>query len=77
MQDLIDWLGDFGEVEVEELAGVEEHMQFKLPRVLAAKSPARSKKKGAVVSVPAIQQLRVGAYILRMKLQRVEKYRWC
>ena len=74
-QDLIDWLGDFGEVEVEELAGVEEHMQFKLPRVLAAQSPARSKKRGIkVVSVPAIQQLRVGAYILRMKLQRVEKY---
>jgi 4-hydroxy-3-methylbut-2-en-1-yl diphosphate reductase len=35
VQDLIDRLGDFGEVEVEELAGVEEHMQFKLPRVLA------------------------------------------
>jgi 4-hydroxy-3-methylbut-2-enyl diphosphate reductase len=35
VQDLIDRLGDFGTVVVEELAGVEEHMQFKLPRVLA------------------------------------------
>ena len=35
MQDLIDRLGDFGSVIVEELAGVEEHMQFKLPRELA------------------------------------------
>ena len=36
VQDLIDRLGDFGPVAVEELAGVEEHMQFKLPRELAA-----------------------------------------
>jgi 4-hydroxy-3-methylbut-2-enyl diphosphate reductase len=35
VQDLIDRLGDFGPVVVEELAGVEEHMQFKLPRELA------------------------------------------
>lgn len=35
VQDLIDRLGDFGSVIVEELAGVEEHMQFKLPRELA------------------------------------------
>ncbi len=35
VQDLIDRLGDFGSVVVEELAGVEEHMQFKLPRELA------------------------------------------
>lgn len=36
VQDLIDRLGDFGTVCVEELAGVEEHMQFKLPRELTA-----------------------------------------
>jgi 4-hydroxy-3-methylbut-2-en-1-yl diphosphate reductase len=36
VQDLIDRLGDFGSVVVEELAGAEEHMQFKLPRELAA-----------------------------------------
>lgn len=36
VQDLIDRLGDFGRVQVEELAGVEEHMQFKLPRELTA-----------------------------------------
>jgi 4-hydroxy-3-methylbut-2-enyl diphosphate reductase len=36
VQDLIDRLGDFGKVMVEELAGVEEHMQFKLPRELTA-----------------------------------------
>jgi 4-hydroxy-3-methylbut-2-en-1-yl diphosphate reductase len=35
VQDLIDKLSDFGSVVVEELAGVEEHMQFKLPRELA------------------------------------------
>lgn len=35
VQDLIDRLGDFGSFIVEELAGVEEHMQFKLPRELA------------------------------------------
>jgi 4-hydroxy-3-methylbut-2-en-1-yl diphosphate reductase len=35
VQDLIDRLSDFGSVVVEELAGVEEHMQFKLPRELA------------------------------------------
>jgi 4-hydroxy-3-methylbut-2-enyl diphosphate reductase len=35
VQDLIDRLGDFGSVIVEELAGAEEHMQFKLPRDLA------------------------------------------
>jgi len=35
VQELISRLGDFGTVEVEELAGVEEHMQFKLPRILA------------------------------------------
>jgi 4-hydroxy-3-methylbut-2-en-1-yl diphosphate reductase len=35
VQDLIDRLGDFGSVVVEELAGAEEHMQFKLPRELA------------------------------------------
>jgi 4-hydroxy-3-methylbut-2-enyl diphosphate reductase len=35
VQDLIDRLGDFGSVRVEELAGVEEHMQFKLPKELA------------------------------------------
>ncbi|MBK8175164.1 MAG: 4-hydroxy-3-methylbut-2-enyl diphosphate reductase [Rhodospirillales bacterium] len=34
VQDLIDRLGDFGSVSVEALAGVEEHMQFKLPRQL-------------------------------------------
>lgn len=36
VQDLIDRLSDFGTVSVEELAGAEEHMQFKLPRELAA-----------------------------------------
>ena len=35
VQDLITRLGDFGSVAVEELAGAEEHMQFKLPRELA------------------------------------------
>jgi 4-hydroxy-3-methylbut-2-enyl diphosphate reductase len=35
VQDLIDRLADFGSVVVEELAGAEEHMQFKLPRELA------------------------------------------
>ncbi len=35
VQDLIDRLGNFGSVVVEELAGAEEHMQFKLPRELA------------------------------------------
>ena len=35
VQDLIDRLGNFGSVAVEELAGAEEHMQFKLPRELA------------------------------------------
>lgn len=34
VQELIDRLGDFGEVEVNELAGVKEGMQFKLPREL-------------------------------------------
>ena len=36
VQDLIARLSDFGGVCVEELAGVEEHMQFKLPRELNA-----------------------------------------
>jgi 4-hydroxy-3-methylbut-2-enyl diphosphate reductase len=36
VQDLIDRLGNFGSVTVEELAGAEEHMQFKLPRELAS-----------------------------------------
>jgi len=34
VQDLIARLGEFGEVTVEELNGVNEHMQFKLPREL-------------------------------------------
>ncbi|ABC20864.1 4-hydroxy-3-methylbut-2-enyl diphosphate reductase [Rhodospirillum rubrum ATCC 11170] len=34
VQGLIDRLGDFGRVEVIEQAGVEEHTQFKLPRIL-------------------------------------------
>jgi 4-hydroxy-3-methylbut-2-enyl diphosphate reductase len=34
VQELIERLGDFGEVSVEELRGAEEHMQFKLPREL-------------------------------------------
>lgn len=36
VQDLIARLDEFGGVAVEELAGVEEHMQFKLPRELNA-----------------------------------------
>lgn len=41
VQTLIARLSDFGTVAVEELTGVEEFMQFKLPRVLtAATSPA-------------------------------------
>jgi 4-hydroxy-3-methylbut-2-enyl diphosphate reductase len=35
VQDLIARLSDFGGVVVEELAGVDEHMQFKLPRELS------------------------------------------
>jgi 4-hydroxy-3-methylbut-2-en-1-yl diphosphate reductase len=35
VQELIERLGDFGEITVEELRGAEEHMQFKLPRALA------------------------------------------
>ena len=35
VQELIDRLGEFGEITVEELRGAEEHMQFKLPRELA------------------------------------------
>ena len=42
VQDLIDRLGDFGRVVVEELAGVEEHMQFKLPRELTANTVGAS-----------------------------------
>lgn len=42
VQDLIDRLGDFGHVQVEELAGVEEHMQFKLPRELTANTVGAS-----------------------------------
>lgn len=37
---LIDRLAEFGEVEVRELMGVEEHMQFKLPRELIQPQPA-------------------------------------
>jgi len=40
VQELIRRLGDFGTVVVEELAGAEEHMQFKLPRVLTATAAA-------------------------------------
>jgi 4-hydroxy-3-methylbut-2-enyl diphosphate reductase len=40
VQDLIARLNDFGGVVVEELAGVEEHMQFKLPRVLTGSATA-------------------------------------
>jgi 4-hydroxy-3-methylbut-2-enyl diphosphate reductase len=40
VQELITRLGDFGTVVVEELAGVEEHMQFKLPRVLTGAATA-------------------------------------
>lgn len=36
VQELIKRLGDFGDVSVEELAGAEESMQFKLPRELTA-----------------------------------------
>jgi 4-hydroxy-3-methylbut-2-en-1-yl diphosphate reductase len=36
VQELIQRLGDFGDVSVEELAGAEESMQFKLPRELTA-----------------------------------------
>jgi len=42
VQDLIARLGDFGRVVVEELAGVEEHMQFKLPRELTANTVGAS-----------------------------------
>ncbi len=34
VQELIERLGEFGHVEAQELKGVEEHMQFKLPREL-------------------------------------------
>ena len=34
VQELIDRLSDFGEIDMEELDGAEEHMQFKLPSVL-------------------------------------------
>jgi 4-hydroxy-3-methylbut-2-enyl diphosphate reductase len=34
VQELISRLGDFGDVTVRELGGVDEHMQFKLPREL-------------------------------------------
>jgi 4-hydroxy-3-methylbut-2-enyl diphosphate reductase len=34
VQELIERLGGFGEISVEELRGAEEHMQFKLPREL-------------------------------------------
>jgi len=34
VQELIERLGNFGDLSVEELAGAEEHMQFKLPRQL-------------------------------------------
>ncbi len=34
VQKLIERLGDFGEISVEELTGADEHMQFKLPRQL-------------------------------------------
>jgi 4-hydroxy-3-methylbut-2-enyl diphosphate reductase len=36
VQDLIERLGRFGDVVVEQLGGVDEHMQFKLPRELTA-----------------------------------------
>ena len=42
VQDLIARLGEFGRVVVEELAGVEEHMQFKLPRELTANTVGAS-----------------------------------
>ena len=35
VQELVKRLGDFGEVSVEELSGVEESVIFKLPRALA------------------------------------------
>lgn len=38
VQNLIDRLADFGRIAVEELSGVEEHMQFKLPRQLTTPS---------------------------------------
>ena len=40
VQDLIARLGEFGQVNVEELHGAEEHMQFKLPRALNAPATA-------------------------------------
>jgi 4-hydroxy-3-methylbut-2-enyl diphosphate reductase len=38
VQELIHRLGAYGEVSVEEIEGVEEHMQFKLPRALSKES---------------------------------------
>ena len=50
-------------------------MQFKLPRELAGPSSARVKQRGKmIVAIPAMQQLRVGAYILGKRLRGVEKY---
>ncbi len=43
VQELIERLGDFGRVEVEELPGVREGMQFKLPRELAQAAEPRHK----------------------------------
>jgi 4-hydroxy-3-methylbut-2-enyl diphosphate reductase len=40
VQELIARLGDFGTVTLEELTGVEENMQFKLPRALTQALPA-------------------------------------
>ena len=42
VQELMARLAEFGTVELEELHGVEESMQFKLPRQLTAPAPASS-----------------------------------
>ena len=47
VQELITSLGTIGKVNVQELGGVEEHMQFKLPRELLDAEAANQAAKGA------------------------------
>ena len=73
VQDLIDRLGDFGTVVVEELAREPKSTCNSNYRVSWQQpSSARVNMGKNIVAIPAMQQLRVGAYILGKRLRGVE-----
>ena len=69
VQHVIEALGEIEDVEVEQMDGKKEHIEFRLPR--------RIEGLESIMGLPLRQAAKIGAYVMKKHLSGEANIRWC